>query len=96
MMMADYFLYYRVGVQVPRNATHVHVHSSVTFIHSYGWEGQWIEAFNQCKSLVQVILHDGIQAIREFVFAGCLALPCIVIPPSISTIGNGHFGNAQH
>jgi hypothetical protein len=43
--------------------------------------------------LLQVILHDGIQAIREFVFAGCLALSCIVIPPSISTIGNGAFWN---
>jgi hypothetical protein len=40
MMMADYSLYYRVGVQVPRNVTCVHVHRLVTFIHSYGWEGQ--------------------------------------------------------
>jgi hypothetical protein len=46
MMAADYFLYYRVRVKVPRNVTHVHVHRSVTFIHSYGWEGQWIDAFN--------------------------------------------------
>jgi len=28
-------------------------------------EGQWIHAFNGCKSLIELLLHDGLRSIGE-------------------------------
>jgi hypothetical protein len=65
----DYFLF-RIGVTVPSTVTHVHIHSSV----------EWVQAFYNCRSLIEVVLHEGVKTIGQSAFAFCISLPHIIIP----------------
>ena len=85
----NYFLF-RMGVTVvPRTVTHVRIHSLVEFIQFWylGRFGiKWVHAFENCKSLIEVVLHEGVKTIGLRAFAGCSSLPRIIIPSSVTAI----------
>ena len=83
----NYFLF-RMGVTVvPRTVTRVRIHSLVEFIQFwYLGPGKWVHAFKNCKSLIQVVLHEGVKTIGLRAFAGCSSLPRIIIPSSVTAI----------
>ena len=83
----NYFLF-RMGVTVvPRTVTRVRIHSLVEFIQFwYLGPGKWVHAFENCKSLIEVVLHKGVKTIGLRAFAGCSSLPRIIIPSSVTAI----------
>ena len=89
----DYFLY-TMGVTVPRTVTHVLIHSSVEFIQGCFLEFEkLVHAFEYCKSLIEVVLHEGVKTIGLCAFANCIRLPHIIIPSSVTTIVQEAFCN---
>ena len=72
------FEYYGGG-GVPRNVTHVRFHPSVVNVRS--------EAFHSRKSLVEVVINDGLREMGESAFYGCSSLQSISIPSTITKIG---------
>ena len=96
----DYFLY-RMGVTVPKTVTHVCIPKTVKHlsIHDtkdqfyYLFPQQWVHAFENCMSLIEVVLHEGVKTIGFRAFAGCSSLPHIVIPSSVTSISDGAFCN---
>jgi hypothetical protein len=90
---AHYFVY-RMGVTVPKTVTHVYIHSSVEFIQFlFLRSGKHHYAFENCKFLIEVVLHEGIKKIGIGAFPGCSSLPRIIIPSSVTSIGDGAFCN---
>jgi hypothetical protein len=84
----DYFIY-RMESYVPRNVTCVRIHCSVKFIQYLSLrrdEGHWAHAFDGCKRLIEVVLHEGVKTIGESAFRGCSSLPRIIIPSSVTAI----------
>ena len=47
--------------------------------------GEW--AFEQCRGLVEVKLHDGLKEIRRQAFNNCISLTLIDIPGSVTDLG---------
>ena len=47
--------------------------------------GEW--AFEQCRGLVEVKLHDGLKEIRRQAFNNCISLTSIDIPGSVTDLG---------
>jgi BspA type Leucine rich repeat region (6 copies) len=85
--MGDYFLF-RSGVIVPRTVTHVRIHHSVEFYRYLASQQGAIpdRAFNECTTLVHVVLDYGIKSIGAWAFNGCKSLLLIIIPPSVTDI----------
>jgi hypothetical protein len=83
----DYFLY-RMGVTVPKTVTHVHFHSSVKCV-----EYPQQEVFSDCRSLVKVVLNNGLQNIGSWAFNNCASMCHIIIPSSVTSIGYKAFFN---
>ena len=83
----DYFLY-RMDVSVPKTVTHVYFHSSVECV-DYPFQ----EVFSNCRSLVKVILNNGLQTIGSWAFNNCTSLCHIIIPSSVYYIGYKAFFN---
>ena len=84
----DYYIY-RMESYVPRNVTCVRIHCSVKFIQYLSLrrdEGHWAHAFDGCKRLIDVVLHEGVKTIGESAFRGCSSLPRIIIPSSVTAI----------
>jgi hypothetical protein len=48
-------------------------------------------AFGKCENLTNITIPDGCTTIRQFAFSGCTKLNVVVIPPSLSNMGNGAF-----
>ena len=53
--------------------------------------GSW--CFSGCTSLIEVILHTGLQSIKIQAFANCTSLTTITIPRSVTSIGDSAFEN---
>jgi hypothetical protein len=83
----NYFLY-RMDVTVPKTVTHVYFHSSVKCV-DYPFQ----EVFSNCRSLVKVILNNGLQTIGSWAFNNCASLCHIIIPSSVYFIGYKAFFN---
>lgn len=49
------------------------------------------KAFENCKSLVEVEIPDGVTSIGNYAFADCSGLTSINIPDSVTSIGKGVF-----
>ena len=62
---------------VPRDVTHVRIHSSIRAIK---------EAFYERRQLVTVILGDGLEEIGVDTFKGCKSLQEINIPNAVKRI----------
>jgi len=69
--------------EVPDNVTHVRFHQSVVEVNN--------EAFYFCKSLVEVVLNEGLREIGLGAFSNCTALQSISIPSTVTKIGTGAF-----
>jgi len=52
-------------------------------------------AFQNCTSLVKVVLHEGLIRIGHGAFAGCSSLHHIDIPHSVTAIWEGAFHGVQ-
>jgi hypothetical protein len=92
----NYFLF-RNGVTVPKTVTHVHFHSSVKYVDSWYYNGfsyfYQHKVFTNCRALVKVVLNNGLENIGENTFGQCSSLHHIIIPSSVTTIGDGAFTN---
>ena len=53
------------------------------------------DAFRDCKSLISVVLHDGIDSIGEKVFKNCTALKSIALPGGLEAIHAEAFYNCK-
>ena len=84
----NYFLFRMRVTNVPCTVTRVRIHSSVEFIQFwYQGPGKWVvRAFENCKSLIEVVLHEGVKSIGLRAFAHCSSLPRIIIPSSVTAI----------
>ncbi len=69
---------YREGEEVPEDATHVRIDSSVGAIQN--------EAFRRRRNLEIVILNDGLEEIGGWAFSECTSLHEIVIPNTVKRI----------
>ena len=49
-------------------------------------------AFNECESLTDIIIPEGVTTIGDAAFYGCSRLTDITIPASVTAIGEGVFG----
>ena len=58
-------------------------------------ELQIIGGFGGCKSLVDIVIPDGVTTIRGSAFANCSSLTAIAIPDGVTTIGNSAFANCS-
>lgn len=52
-------------------------------------------AFNNCVSLVNVELNDGVKTIGEYAFGNCIGLTAITLPDSITSLGR-YFVNGDY
>lgn len=48
-------------------------------------------AFDNCSTLKEVVIKDGVEEIGLYAFRGCTALSSVTIPESVSFINNGAF-----
>jgi len=69
--------------EIPKDVTHVEVHSSVTSIGDC--------AFIDCKSLISITLPSSVTSIGKEAFYNCSSLAFIALPSSITSIGSGAF-----
>jgi hypothetical protein len=77
----------QVGEKIPRDVTHVEVHSSVKVIPEV--------AFAHCSRLTNVELPKGLEEIGERAFLECTSLHGIVIPPAVRRIPEEAFGHCS-
>lgn len=54
-----------------------------------------VEAFNECFSLCNISLPEGLEIIEDHAFSGC-AIKSIVIPSTVKIIGEGIFSGCEH
>jgi len=84
------FLYTGNGCRVPKNVKRVRFHSSVVEVYDYDIG---MSPFQGCKSLVEVVLNDGLIEIEEDAFQDCTALQSINIPSTVTKIGDDAFND---
>ena len=60
------------GETIPRDATHIFVHESVTVIRAW--------AFNMHPNIVEVVCHEAVEKIEEEAFGYCLRLRRVIMP----------------
>ena len=77
------FEYTGSGCAVPKNVTSVRFHPSVIEVED--------EAFQHCRSLIEVVFNDGLQRIGASAFNKCTSLSCIILPSTFTEIGYGAF-----
>jgi hypothetical protein len=88
LQKSDNFVYYwRVDESIPRDVTHVIVHSSVRAIMDY--------AFYCRMQLVIVILNKELEKIGWEAFKQCTSLECIKIPNAVNAIKEGAFDSCS-
>lgn len=75
-----------VAYPVNRPPTSFTIGSDVTVIGSY--------AFSGARNLQNVVLHDGVSAIRSNAFSDCAALTQITLPSSLDTVEHYAFANS--
>ena len=44
-----------------------------------------------CKQLINVVIHDNVTSIEDYAFKGCSALPYVTMPPNLMSIGSDAF-----
>ena len=74
------------GEVIPRNATHVSVHPSVTEIPLW--------AFYRHSNIVELICHDGVIKIEEYAFCGCRRLKRVIMK-DVEKVEEGAFGGCK-
>lgn len=50
-------------------------------------------AFNGCRELVSIELHDGLEKVMDYAFFNCVKMELDTIPQIVSSIGAYAFGN---
>jgi len=78
----DVFVYMGGDQEVPEDVTHVRVHKSVKIITRC--------AFNHCRNLVSIEMHDGVENIGAMAFYRCTTLRGIKLP-GVRVIDNNAF-----
>ena len=82
----DVFVYMGEGTIVPKDVVRVRVHTSVTALPTC--------AFENCITLKEVELFDGLLSIGLSAFQGCLSLKQVHIPSTVTNIGHCAFHRA--
>jgi hypothetical protein len=82
----EYFVYHgwMEVKDIPRNVTHVRIHSSARAIKENAFYERW--------QLMVVILNEELEEIGEMAFHECISLERILIPNAVKTIKLGAFG----
>ena len=83
--ISTHFDQYSDDDDVPKHATTVTVHPSVTIIRN--------SAFQNCSELTSVIISDSVTEIRDYAFYQCSQLGSVDIPNSVKEIRNGAFAD---
>jgi hypothetical protein len=87
---------YEQGMIVPKNVTHVRVHSSVQFIPKKAFENRYhlveiVLNFWGCKSLTRIHIPPSVRAIGKGAFHKCTALKEVYLQEGIESIGRNAF-----
>lgn len=80
---AAHFFLYTLGVKVPRDATHVFVHQSVTALPG--------DVFAHCRLLKEVVLPEGLLRIGAYAFDCCVSLERLLLPSTLLKIDEWAF-----
>ena len=74
---------------VPKDATIVHFHCSITDVEN--------QTFRECTHMKvkEIVLNNGLQTIGQSAFAYCTSLERITIPSTVTDIGNCAFGECK-
>jgi len=72
---------------IPENVTHVRFHHSVIEVQE--------KAFQDCISLREVVLNEGLKKIGKYAFRKCKSLESITLPSTVTDIGAGAFSRCS-
>jgi hypothetical protein len=87
----EYFVYHdwMERVDIPEDATHVRIDSSVRAIKERAFVGR--REVDHFSKLVVVILNDGLEEIGKYAFMDCFSLKVIAMPNTVRAIKDGAF-----